>query len=317
MIDGKKSLVPGWSSHASMQNQANVSRRILAVDDDLYIREIITRTLIGGGYEVDTAKDGASAWTVLNQTSYDLLITDHKMPRVTGVELIKKLRSIDMELPVILMSGTLPTDELKRHPWLRIDAMLPKPFTVEELLDMVKKIVGAVDGRTPNSQLFRDCAMLESKISQTEKPATIAPVRDQMNFSHRILVVDDDNDTRQLSVDMLAESGYDVESVNDGAAGWKEIQASDYDLVITDNQMPRMTGVEMIERLRGARIAVPVIMATGNLPTLVFEHNPWLKPDAMLERPFTNGDLLEMVEKVLQTDEGNKAHMQTLLPKYL
>jgi DNA-binding response OmpR family regulator len=120
--------------------------RILLVDDDFYIRELNAGVLIRFGYKVDTANDGADAWQALNGGSYDLLITDNKMPRVTGLELIKKLRSEDMMLPVILASGTVPVEELKRHPWLQLDATLPKPFTITELLDTVKKVLHAVDG---------------------------------------------------------------------------------------------------------------------------------------------------------------------------
>ena len=178
---------------------------------------------ISSGYDVDTAADGADAWKALKTHRYDLLITDNKMPRVTGLELIKKLRSEGMTLPVILASVTMPTEELKRHPWLQLDPTLPKPFTSAELLDMVKKVLGAAASVAHSAQLFRDCAMLDNKILQAEKPAK-APIRDPINPSRRILVVDDDNDTRQLSVDVLAGSGYDVEGVKDGAAGWKALR---------------------------------------------------------------------------------------------
>src|ERR1700691_5489527 len=125
---------------APIQDHANPPRRILLVDDDLYARELNAGVLIRSGYNVDTAQDGADAWKALNDASYDLLITDNRMPRVTGMDLIKKLRSEDMTLPVILASGTVPVEELKRHPWLQLDATLPKPFTIAELLEMVKKV---------------------------------------------------------------------------------------------------------------------------------------------------------------------------------
>jgi len=302
---------------APIQDHANPPPQILLVDDDLHLRQLSAGVLIRSGYNVDTAEDGATAWKALGYVSYDLLITDNKMPRVTGLELIKKLRSEDMTLPVILASGTVPVEELKRHPWLRLDATLPKPFTIAELLDMVKKVLHAADSAANSAQLFRDCAMLDNKILQAEKPAK-APIRDPINPSRRILVVDDDNDTRQLSVDVLAGSGYDVEGVKDGAAGWKALQAdNNYDLIVTDNKMPNMTGIEMIAKLRSARIAVPVIMATGDLPLHEFARKPWLKPDAMLQRPFSNGELLETVRNVLHTDDGNDGGKETLLPKYL
>jgi DNA-binding response OmpR family regulator len=132
-----------------------------------------------------------------------------------------------------------------------------------------------------------------------------------------ILVVDDDKDTRQLSVDVLVGSGYDVEAAKDGTAGWEALQADNYDLVVTDNKMPRMTGIEMIGKLRSARMAVPVIMATSHLPVHEFTSKPWLKPDATLERPFSVDDLLATVKKVLHTDDGNGGHRETLLPMYL
>ena len=101
-----------------------------------------------------------------------------------------------------------------------------------------------------------------------------------------ILVVDDDNDTRQLSVDVLAGAGYDVEGVKDGAAGWDALQTRDYDLIVTDNKMPRMTGIEMIGKLRSANMAVPVIMATRHLPTHEFARRPWLNPTPRWSGPF-------------------------------
>lgn len=78
-----------------------------------------------------------------------------------------------------------------------------------------------------------------------------------------------------------------------------------------------MTGVEMIEKLRSARMTLPVLMATRYLPTHEFIRRPWLKPDAALERPFSNDDLLATVKKILHTDGGNGGRQETLLPKYL
>jgi DNA-binding response OmpR family regulator len=158
--------------------------------------------------------------------------------------------------------------------------------------------------------------MKGSEIISSGKPA-IALVRVHTNSSHRILVVDDDKDIRQFSVDVLADSGYDVEGVKDGAAGWRALQAKNYDLVITDNKMPRMTGIEMIEKLRDAYMTLPVIMATRFLPADELARKPWLRPDAMLERPFSNDDLLAAVKKILHTDDGSDELRETLLPKYL
>ena len=152
--------------------------------------------------------------------------------------------------------------------------------------------------------------MTSRDIISTEGSA-IAPVISHKNSPPRILVVDDDRDIRQLSQDVLAAAGYEVEAVKDGAAGWETLQAKSYDLVITDNQMPRMTGIEMIEKLRAAHMAVAVIMATGHLPTAEFDRKPELKPDAFLKRPFSNDDLLRAVKQVLRPDDGNASRNET------
>jgi DNA-binding response OmpR family regulator len=287
--------------------------RILLADDEPLIRQLCTELLDDLGYEVDTAEDGAAAWDALQIKGYDLLITDNEMPQVSGIELLKKLRAARMTLPVIMVSGTMPTAELKRHPELHLDAALLKPFDVTEFTGVVKKALRAADGVANSARLFRECAMEGSQISPAENPAN-ATIGDQTNPFHRILVVDDDKDTRQLSVDVLTGSGYDVECVKDGADGWEALQNNSYDLVITDNKMPRMTGMEMIEKLRSARMTVPVIMATGALPRHVIAKTPWLKPDAMLQRPFSNDDLLNTVRNVLSPGDGDKSGEASLLP---
>jgi PAS domain S-box-containing protein len=158
--------------------------------------------------------------------------------------------------------------------------------------------------------------MKDNQPSRAGEPAG-APVPCPANFPRRILVVDDDRAIRQLSLEVLAGAGYEVDAVTDGATGWDALQAKTYDLVITDNKMPRMTGVEMIEKLRSARMAVQVIMVTGDLPAHEFIRQPWLKPDATLERPFSSGVLLEAVSTILRTnnvsDDRNKARTEQTL----
>ena len=122
-------------------------RRILVVDDDREIRQFSTKVLIRSGYQVDAAEDGAAAWEALQIEAFNLLITDHNMPKLTGVELVKKLRSARLAVPVILATGTLPSAELDRNPNLELAAMLLKPFTTDDLLRTVREVLRATDSR--------------------------------------------------------------------------------------------------------------------------------------------------------------------------
>jgi DNA-binding response OmpR family regulator len=306
-MKGSELLQAGESAGAPVQRQSNPPHRILVVDDDPYIRHLCAEVLIRHGYEVNAAADGAAAWELLDADRYDLLITDHNMPRLTGVELVKKLRSARMTLPVIVITGRFPSEALAQTPSLQLTAVLPKPFSLVELLKMVEAVLRAEGGTATDSQRFKDRDMKDNIIPPAGEPAGTPRPRPTHSI-HRILVVDDDRDTRQLSFDVLAASGYDVAAVKDGAAGWEALQRGNYDLAITDNTMPRMTGLEMIEKLRSARMAIPVIMATRSLPLDEFVRKPWLKPDATLERPFTNDDLLAAVKNVLRPDDTPREH---------
>jgi PAS domain S-box-containing protein len=151
--------------------------------------------------------------------------------------------------------------------------------------------------------------MKDNGQSRVGEPAG-APAPCPVKSPHRVLVVDDDRDARRLTLDVLVGAGYHVEGVKDGVAGWDALQANRYDLIITDNKMPRMTGIEMIEKLRSARMAVPVIMATGDPPTHEFTRKPWLEPDATLPRPFSNDDLLEVVRRFLRPNDGTSGRKE-------
>jgi len=117
--------------------------RILVVDDDVDIRHLVIEALVRSGYEVDDAENGARAWKALHLNHYDLLLTDHNMPEMTGLQLIYRARVSGYELPVILASGSLPPDLIARDPKLKLTAILHKPFTLDELIRTVKGILPA------------------------------------------------------------------------------------------------------------------------------------------------------------------------------
>jgi DNA-binding response OmpR family regulator len=121
------------------------------VEDDPDLRRLNAEVLKKSGYEVDTAEDGKAGWEVLHAVrhapeSYALLITDHEMPGLTGLALIQKVRAARMALPVIMATGSLAAEDLCiRYPWLQPVAMLPKPYSVEQLLGTVEAVLRTSD----------------------------------------------------------------------------------------------------------------------------------------------------------------------------
>jgi len=144
----------GEPASAPLQCRVIPPRRILVVDDEAVIRLLITAALLRSGYEVDDAQDGEVAWAALQAKRYDLLITDNSMPKMTGIALVKTLRGHNLTLPIVMATGATPTEDLKRYPWLGINAILLKPYAVEDLLKTVKKTLHETDGIPANGQLL-------------------------------------------------------------------------------------------------------------------------------------------------------------------
>jgi DNA-binding response OmpR family regulator len=154
-------IVPG--DHAAVlpgSLQPDPPHRILVVDDDPYICHLSAEVLIRHGYEVNAAEDGAAGWKELQTNHYNLLITEHDLPRLTGVKLLRKLRAARMALPVVMVSEAMPAEALNLHPCLQLRATLLKPFTAVELLLAVKEVLRATAGvrasiALPSSQQTR------------------------------------------------------------------------------------------------------------------------------------------------------------------
>ena len=131
------------SGNARPQRQANPRQHILVAENDPSLRRICTGVLIDSGYHVDIAEDGAAVWTALQLNSYDLLITENDMPKLSGVELLKQIYAAHMALPIIMVTGSLPQEEFIRSPWLHPAATLLKPYTLPEYLGTVKAVLHA------------------------------------------------------------------------------------------------------------------------------------------------------------------------------
>ena len=126
-----------------------------------------------------------------------------------------------------------------------------------------------------------------------------APRQCQPNLRQRILVVDGDPLIRRLNSEVLIYSGYQVDAAEDGAAAWEALYASNYDLLITDNDVPKVSGVHLLKKIHATRLALPVILATGIMPAWELSKSPWLQPAAVVLKPYTFDELVATVENVL------------------
>jgi two-component system alkaline phosphatase synthesis response regulator PhoP len=147
--------------------------------------------------------------------------------------------------------------------------------------------------------------MKEEQCFQNGEPATVAGST-APNARQRIMVVEDETDIRVLTAEVLRLSGYEVDAAEDGGAAWDALQIHKYDLLITDNRMPKMSGLELLAKIHEAAIPLPVIMASGTMPDLPSSQRVPLQIAAILTKPYCFEDLLTMVKKVLSKSADSR-----------
>ncbi len=130
---------------AEKETIARGVRRILVADDSLTVRELERKLLVGRGYAVETAVDGADAWNALRSGNYDLLVTDIDMPRMDGIELSRSVRADARlrDLPIIVVSYKDREEDRTRGLEAGADFYLPKSsYQDESLLKAVNELIG-------------------------------------------------------------------------------------------------------------------------------------------------------------------------------
>ena len=120
-------------------------QRVLVVDDEASIRDLLAKTLALAEYEVDTAPDGARALDRLREArgAYDLIIADLRMPGMDGLTLIREAKRLKADLPVIIITGFSTESSAIEAVNLGVAGYLTKPFRVPQVLAAAAKALGA------------------------------------------------------------------------------------------------------------------------------------------------------------------------------
>ena len=114
-----------------------MTRRILIVDDETVVRSYLVRALLIMGYEVVEAADGERAWQLALERSFDLMITDNRMPGMGGKELARLVRARSPDTRILYVSGSQDPPAVQQD---RV-AYLRKPFGIDELLLQVQELL--------------------------------------------------------------------------------------------------------------------------------------------------------------------------------
>jgi len=128
---------------------------ILVVDDEEMMRELLQDVLAMEGYTVETAEDGQAALVCVKESTPLLVISDIKMPRMNGFELLKSVKERFPDMRVIMMTGYSDDFTVKDALRLNADEYIIKPFNTQDITAVVKSVLGEHTGgdsaRTPES----------------------------------------------------------------------------------------------------------------------------------------------------------------------
>ena len=127
---------------AHVHATSNLRKRVLVVDDEESIRDLLSKTLAINDYDVETAGDASAALDRMRQHPYDLLVADLKMPGMDGLTLIKQARTLKADLPIIIITGFSSESSAIEAVNLGVTGYLTKPFRVPQVLAAAARALG-------------------------------------------------------------------------------------------------------------------------------------------------------------------------------
>jgi two-component system cell cycle response regulator CpdR len=149
--------------------------------------------------------------------------------------------------------------------------------------------------------------------------AVPAPVRGVLHpraDTAKILYAEDDEVIRTLTALLLTRTGYAVSAVENGLRAWETLRHEPFDLLITDNEMPYLTGLELVTRARLEGFDLPILVASASVDQFLGAGKEWLQLAATLGKPFAPDELLGCVRQVLRAAGGMRAGHAIFVPSF-
>ncbi len=121
-----------------------MSKTILAVDDSTSMRQMVSFTLKGAGYDVTEAADGQQALDIAKTRGFDMVLSDVNMPVMDGIELIKNLRTLPNYkfIPILMLTTEAGTEKKMEGKAAGATGWIVKPFNPDQLLNTVNRVLG-------------------------------------------------------------------------------------------------------------------------------------------------------------------------------
>src|ERR1041384_3604977 len=163
------------SGGATLSGAAQAEARLLVVEDDPNILELLSASLRFAGFQVTTAASGADAVNAARELRPDLIVLDVMLPDLDGFDVIRKLRDFGAKTPVVFLTARDATDDKIRGLTLGGDDYVTKPFSLEELTAMRRAVLRRTSGEASSTRLtFADLELDEETHEVSRGGTTIA-----------------------------------------------------------------------------------------------------------------------------------------------
>ncbi|MGB2580319.1 MAG: response regulator [Minisyncoccia bacterium] len=294
-------------------------KRIIIVEDDTVLRDVLAEKLQRSGYVVDIAQDGVIAMERIRAVRPDCILLDILMPRKSGIEVMEEMYADDnlRGIPVIIISNSGQPVEIKRAQELGAKEFLIKAvFDPNEVLEKLRKVLagsamapqGEWGVRTQNvtvsgaveHPVVENAPVVQAATSVAAATTTeAAPIAEEKIF---ILVVEDDKFLRELLVRKLSAEGFDVKNAIDAEAAFIILAERKPKIILCDIILPGVDGFEILRRIKEdpKLIDVPVVMLSnlGQKEDLERAMNLGAK-DFMVKANFTLDEIVTKVRTLI------------------
>ena len=191
--------------------------KLLLVEDSLQLNKALTTVLKRNSFVVDSAFDGEEALLFIDQYKYDIIILDIMLPKVNGLEVLKRARSKKINTPIIMLTAKSTTEDKILGLDLGADDYLPKPFNVEELLARIRALLRRKPAYDESEVL--DFGDLELDINTL----TLATKEDKvtlMNKEMQIMTLLMKAKGNVVSLETISKNAWDIESYSTSENVW-------------------------------------------------------------------------------------------------
>ena len=277
--------------------------KVLLVDDNELNIKVAATLLKKYNFTIDSCTSAiACIAKIKNGEEFDLILMDDMMPKMTGKEAVKQLKSDpNYKIPTIVLTANAITGMREEYLAAGFDDYLSKPIEKKELERVIKEHINYNNNKSMNTSLSKATnSIIENKID-LDKTIILKPIESTKTYTGtKVLLVDDNELNIKVAETTLKKYELNITSVTSGSECIEKVIENEYDIILLDDMMPELDGCQTLENLKSLDgFKIPVIMMTASSKDEVQNKLDTYGFDGYLSKPFNKKDLEEIFETLL------------------